>query len=236
MGDNIQYLVIRRRDSIGFVEFMRGKYNVSDTEYISNQIEGMTADERERLLTVPFDTLWDSLWGISEEGGHAYRNEREQSKNKLTQLINAIPSLKTLCETIPVIYDTPEWGFPKGRRELHESEYMCAMREFYEETNISHDDIFTLRNVEPISENFTGTNSVRYCHKYIIAYVPQNVGDNLSIVPKEVNPHMLQEVGDIRWCSLEEALTLIRASSVEKRAVLLRVDSILREFYPVRLG
>jgi 8-oxo-dGTP pyrophosphatase MutT (NUDIX family) len=196
----------------------------------------MTADERERLLNVPFDTLWDSLWGISEEGGHAYRNEREQSKNKLTQLMNAIPSLKTLCDTIPVIYDTPEWGFPKGRRELHESEYMCAMREFYEETNISHDDIYTLRNVEPISENFTGTNSVRYCHKYIIAYVPQNVGENLSIVPKEVNPHMLQEVGDIRWCSLEEALSLIRASSVEKRAVLLRVDNILREFYPVRLG
>jgi 8-oxo-dGTP pyrophosphatase MutT (NUDIX family) len=232
----IKYLMIQRRESIGFVEFMRGKYRVSDLAYVEQQIEGMTMAERERLLTQPFDVLWDDLWGVPREGNHAYRNERDQARQKLDQLRNGNPSLEALCKAIPAPFITPEWGFPKGRRDMHENEYACAMREFREETNISPSDVQTIRNLEPLSEVFRGTNSVRYCHKYFIAYTPSRVADLVCLPPPGINSQMSQEVGDIRWCSLEECLALIRPINVEKRNIILRVDALLKEFYPVRLG
>ena len=119
---------------------------------------------------------------------------------------------------------------------MNENEYGCAMREFQEETNISPNDIYTIRNLEPLAEIFTGTNSVKYCHKYFIAHVPTHIADSIQIASKQDNPHMYQEVGAIRWCSLEEALALIRPINVEKRNMILRVDALLKEFYPVRLG
>ena len=43
----IEYLLIQRRDSLGFVEMMRGKYSLTDYIYIIRQLKGMTVRERE---------------------------------------------------------------------------------------------------------------------------------------------------------------------------------------------
>jgi len=231
----IQFLMIQRRDSIGFVDFMRGKYRVNDTEYIIKQIEGMTRKERDRLIHKPFDTLWDELWGLPQEGFHAYRAEKEQARQKLEQLRSSVPSLQELIMRTPLLYDTPEWGFPKGRRDMYESEYACALREFYEETNLTDKDIYPIRNLEPLSELFTGSNSVEYCHKYFMAYVPPEAA-TIEMVPESINPHMFREIGDIRWCSLEEALSLIRPFHTEKKDVMIRAHAIVNSFYPVLLG
>jgi 8-oxo-dGTP pyrophosphatase MutT (NUDIX family) len=233
---DVQYLLIQRRDSIGFVDFMRGKYKVTDLDYIRTQVEGMTLNERERLVHRPFDELWDNLWGLPQEGFHAYRNEREQARTKLEFVRAASPSLMEIVQSTPLLYTTPEWGFPKGRRDMYESEYTCAIREFYEETNLREADIYPIKNLEPLSERFTGSNSIQYCHKYFLAYVPSRTAETVSMVPESVNPHMTREIGDIRWCSLEEALTLIRPTNTEKKNVLLRVDSLLKKYYPVMLG
>ena len=34
----------------------------------------------------------------------------------------------------------PEWGFPKGRRNLKERDRECAVREFSEETGLTAED------------------------------------------------------------------------------------------------
>jgi len=59
-----EYLLIRRKDTLGFVDFMRGKYSVYNKEYILNMIKQMTNDEKRRLITEQFSKLWDDLWGI----------------------------------------------------------------------------------------------------------------------------------------------------------------------------
>jgi 8-oxo-dGTP pyrophosphatase MutT (NUDIX family) len=233
---DIKYLMIQRRDSIGFVDFMRGKYKIGDNDYIIKQIEGMTRDERERLISKPFDALWDELWGLPQEGFHAYRAEREHARQKLEALRIATPSLAEIIESIPVIYLTPEWGFPKGRREMHESEYACALREFYEETNLSEADILPVRNLTPLSETFMGSNSIQYSHKYFMAYVRPESAVRVGMVSESVNPHMTREIGDIRWCSLEEAMSLIRPAHLEKQTVLKQADTILKTMFPVMIG
>jgi len=228
--------MIQRRDSIGFVDFMRGKYKIGDNEYIVKQIEGMTRDERERLVNKPFDALWDDLWGIPQEGFHTYRTEREHARQKLETLREATPPLSEIVQSIPVVYSTPEWGFPKGRRDMHESEYSCALREFYEETNLSDKDILPIRNLSPLSENFIGSNSIQYSHKYFMAYVHPESAARVAMVPESVNPHMTREIGDIRWCSFEDALALIRPSHVEKQMVLKQAHALLTTMFPVIVG
>ena len=41
---------------------------------------------------------------------------------------------------------------------------------------------------------------------------------------------MSSEIGNIKWCSLDEAITKIRPDNVEKREILLKAGKIIRNF------
>ena len=57
-----EYLMIRRKDTLGYIDFMRGKYSVSNHKYILNMFKQMTAVEKAKLATYTFDELWKDLW------------------------------------------------------------------------------------------------------------------------------------------------------------------------------
>ena len=42
--------MICRKDSLSFVDFMRGKYNITNTQHILNLITEMTITEKEMIL------------------------------------------------------------------------------------------------------------------------------------------------------------------------------------------
>ena len=233
---SLQYLMIQRKDSIAFIEIIRGKYKLNEYDYIRRHIASMTAEERVKLTTLSFDALWESLWGPTKEGFNSYRHEKEQGRQKLEALRTGTPSLQTLIEESGVAEQTPEWGFPKGRKNNNESEYACAMRETWEETNIRESNIIPIRNMDPIAERFVGSNGIPYCHKYFLAFAPTGVGEQSVEEAAKTNEYIQREVGDIRWCSLEEALSRIRPEHKEKQDVLLRVHSILHRYCPLYLG
>lgn len=229
-GTAIEYLLIQRKDSLGYIDILRGKYRLNDIPYITHQVRGMTRAEHTKLLTLPFDALWEDLWGPPVEGSNAYRHEKEQSRVKLEALRKGDPSLQTIIESVTTPWETPEWGFPKGRRDAHETEFACALRELWEETGLSESEVVPIRNLEPIREVFFGSNHIQYCHKYYIMYMP-TVKD-IALDP--ANAHMRREIGDLKWCTLEEGLSKIRPENVEKREVLLRVSRLLRNYCPLR--
>ena len=68
-----KYLLICRKDTLGFVDFMRGKYPLYDKNYIQNIVDEMTNDEKQRLITGNFEQLWKQLWG--DTIGIQYRGE-----------------------------------------------------------------------------------------------------------------------------------------------------------------
>ena len=133
-----EYLLIRRKDTIGYVEFMRGKYNIHSKMYLLNIISEMTNDEKERLLTETFDSLWNKLWG--NDIRNQYRSEEKVSMEKFESLKNGIVlnnddySLETLINEANKIHqwEETEWGFPKGRHNNQEKDLSCALREFEE--------------------------------------------------------------------------------------------------------
>ena len=75
----IQYLMICRKDSLGYVDFVRGKYPLHDKKYLTNIFSEMTLDEKHSLLTKDFSDMWENLWG--RDVGIQYRGEDMVRKN-----------------------------------------------------------------------------------------------------------------------------------------------------------
>ena len=58
----IEYLMICRKDTLGLMDFTRGKYSVNNKYYIMNMIAQMTNVEKQMILTESFDTIWRHVW------------------------------------------------------------------------------------------------------------------------------------------------------------------------------
>ncbi len=216
-----EYLLIRRRDSLGYIDFLRGKYLLSDAAYIQTLVNQMTNTERERLLNAPFDTLWTNLWNA--QNTRQYRSEYEHSKKTFEKIKSTGDihgkQLHKYISDATTLWEDPEWGFPKGRRSPHEAEKDCAIREFCEETGLRPKDLHIRTDESPECEEYCGSNGIQYRHKYYI-------GDCISDVSiNQNNKVQTREVGEIGWFSFEDAYLKIRATNPEKRAVLARVHA-----------
>ena len=217
----IKFLLVQRRDSIGFTEFMRGKYQERDEIYLMKLIEIMTDNERDRLLNQSYDELLEKF--IINKNCRHYRYEYVEAKDKHEKLLKN-GKLKELIEKAEHHWDEPEWGFPKGRRHLKESDVDCACREFEEETGFISKDYIIKKNVKPLEESFIGTNKIRYKHIYFL-------GKSSSQKLPEVNRNnktQLAEIGNIGWFNFQESLKKIRNYQREKMIVLKKAYSIIR--------
>ena len=217
------YLMIRRRDSLAYVEFLRGKYKLDNIEYIRTLLNGMTKEERSRLLSLPFDKLWENLWfgQITRQ----FRNENENARRvfesiKNTGDIHGKLLIRYIEETTTDWKDA-EWGFPKGRRTIHETETVCALREFTEETGIPNRFVTLLKEEPPLLEEYVGTNNIPYKQIYFIGVC----ADDTIAQHQPNNRIMNREVGNIGWFSFEEAFQKIRDTNSEKRNVLRNLHS-----------
>jgi 8-oxo-dGTP pyrophosphatase MutT (NUDIX family) len=236
---SLEFLMVQRRDSIGYIEILRAKYKVTDIQYIADQIAGMVQEERNALLTKSFDELWFGLWGTFNSGNNRqYKQEYDQAKVKFEVLRNgfehngAFHSFKTICDSTPIQWDTPEWGFPKGRRNVFETDYKCAVREFCEETSLRETDLRIIENLEPIRETFFGNNGIHYCHIYYLAYLPSHI----KVRFHKENQNMVREIGDIGWFNLDNALLKIRSTNIEKKEIILRASSLIKNVIPLFIG
>ena len=72
-NQSLEFLLIQRRDSLGFIELMRGRYRVTDIDYIRLHLGGITKEEREKYRKGPFEKLWNGMWGLDHS--HLYKNE-----------------------------------------------------------------------------------------------------------------------------------------------------------------
>ena len=222
----IKYLMIQRKDSLSFMEFIRGKYNVSDTIYIRQLVSSMTSNEKNLLLKKSFDEIWNYVWYQNNAINIKYTSEYIESKNKFEYLtINNI-LLNIINSVIHVIDQEQEWGFPKGRRKLKESDIDCAIREFGEETRIMEDDINIISDIIPFEEVFFGTNNILYKHTYYIAKL-KNSDINVSV--DETCLEQIREIRALNWFSYDEVVKHIKLYNIERHQIIEKIDKIIRE-------
>jgi 8-oxo-dGTP pyrophosphatase MutT (NUDIX family) len=223
-----EFLMIRRRDSFGFVDFIRGKYSLNDEAYIQRIIDEMTMTEKDSLLRLTFEQLWRLLWGEYTRGSQ-YKNEEHISFEKYRQVLGGIrtkdgriKNLHQFIEDSPTRWTETEWGFPKGRRNYNEKDLPCALRECLEETgyDITADNV--IQNIAPFEEIFMGSDMKCYKQKYFLAMV------DLDKKPKKA--HDIMEVGLMKWMSFNECIRTIRPYNLEKIGIVRKINNILSRY------
>lgn len=247
-NNQIEYLMIRRKNSLGFLDFMRGKYNVQNKQYILNMIKQMTVSEKEDLKTKSFNDLWKILWSIQSHensGDHNrkvdsynidchYKHEEMSSKDKFNMLKKGIytknkkwlfniQSLINECDLFEQ-WNEPEWGFPKGRRNYQEKDFDTAIREFSEETGYNSKYLKNIQNIFPFEEIFMGSNYKSYKHKYYLMYI-----DYCNCFYDE--NFKSSEVSKIEWKNYESCIQCIRSYNFEKKKIITNVHNLLKYIY-----
>ena len=222
----LQFLMIRRKDSFGFIDFMRGKYSPYNIFQVQNIVNEMSLSEKQRILTESFNDLWLNMWGNSSN--IHYKNEEMTSSKKMETIKNGIVindetiTLKDIIEKSTTKWIETEWEFPKGRRNHKENDLDCALREFEEETGISKKNIIVVENILPFEEIFIGTNHKSYKHKYFLAYMNDS--------EENLENYQLTEVSKIEWKTIDNCLESIRPYNLEKMKLITNINKVLQEY------
>ena len=314
-----QYLMVQRRDSLCYVEFVRGKYDLKDVGYITRLLSNMTNEERWKIQTSSFAELWLSFWQLDKiksvsrdylsakqkfeklragyfvtspsrisppkttpPNSHQKREyssfrTSERNKSRRTEYERALtqqreqdanygnvwcsfanhnhknPNPRHSCKSYPCSLYTQipryitlsdlinqtahssfveaEWGFPKGRRNINETDVRCALREFSEETGISLTKVHLHLCVRPFEEVFMGCNGVVYKHVYYLVQLIQNGQEDVETVDifVKLQGHKGQsrEVQCIRWFTAEQVLKKIKETNAERKDMFARVDYLI---------
>jgi hypothetical protein len=307
VSSRYKYLLICRKHTLGFVDFIRGKYNLLDINYLKRLIDQLTNYEKQIVMEKSFIELWNILWFskdtnrginciksnkqrkeyyIAENKFNTLRNGYNIVDNKIQQTFkilnnavleiendndndndnnylsssnsnsdsetseNSCPkneinnyydvfniqdtkkendtstfiSLGKLIKQSKTKWETPEWGFPKGRRNLKESNLDCSKREFMEETGLIETDFNVYYNINTLEESFLGTNNIPYKNIYYIGNVKELVSLSINMEKK----CQASEVSQLGFYDLDTCLEKIRPYNKEKIKILLEANKIIR--------
>lgn len=234
----LEYLMVQRKDSFCYVEFLRGKYTLDNKNYLLKMFLDMTQDEIDKIQTNTFDTLWKNLWQIKEctnylkeyneaklkfntlKGGYFIRNKENNNSLYFNLDYIVLQTVTTHCDT--------EWGFPKGRRNINEPDLNCAMREFSEETGLKSKHITVIKDIKPLEEVFSGSNKTRYKHVYYVAEI--NMDKNVhceKLLFDPSNKMQNREIRNVKWFSYNDVQNRIRSENIERKELFKRVNQLL---------
>jgi len=223
----VEFLMIRRKNSFGYIDFIRGKYIITNIEHLRTLFNEMSIDERELIRHNTFDVLWKNMWGETNISTQ-HKSEETSSQKKFDILRNGIVvnneiiNLNSLIDESTTQWKETEWEFPKGRRNHLEKDLDCALREFEEETGILKHKVNIVENILPFEELFIGSNHKSYKHKYFLGYTDT---DHTSL-----QNYQQSEVSKLEWKTIDECLESIRPYNLEKKQVIININKVLTEY------
>jgi len=226
--NGIQYLMIRRKNTFGFIDLIRGKYVHNNYDHLKIIFNEMSVEEKELILNNDFTTLWNNMWGpvMSTQ----FKSEEASSSKKFESLKMGIETdyglitLKKLIEESETAWLETEWEFPKGRRNYMEKDLDCALREFEEETNISSSYININKNIK-FEETYIGSNNLLYKTVYYIAYIPFIPKKIYKYYPTNIRKKFVSsEFYEIEWMEYQTAKDKLNDS---KKNVLEKINNYI---------
>ena len=225
--------MIQRKDSLCYIEFIRGKYKINDINYICKLFKYITNKEKTKIFENDFDTLWKDLW--KEYDINKFKKEYLQSKKKFDKIKKGFEHnnifidfnyLIGISENDNDLYNQTEWEFPKGRRNLNEHNIKCAIREFEEESGLDKNKIKLISN-KSYEEIYIAVNKTRYRHIYYIAKC-NNINDSISLFNPD-NKVQIKEVKDVKWLNYNNVISNIRNIYIERIELFKRINKIINK-------
>ena len=230
----VQFLMIRRKDSFGYIDFIRGKYSPYNIEQLQHTINEMSVIEKKQIITEPFNKLWAMMWG-NTSSDNQFRGEESISVKKFELITNGVYinnvkyTLRDLVNKSDTAWTETEWEFPKGRRNPQERDLDCGLREFEEETGYSQNSIAIVENILPYEEIFIGSNHKSYKHKYFLAYMNQYNNQEKDDMINLQN-YQRSEVSKLEWKTFDECLKSIRPYNLEKKKIITNINNLLQQY------
>lgn len=159
-GDDCAYYhMYKRRNTVEYEILITGNFHVYQ---LYDLLCLISKDERERILTNDWETLWDDLW--IDHNVVSYSSMKAQSKRKFNQIKDL---LSLLDESLICKIPERSYIFPKGRSENKESGWQTALREAKEETRNNYSKGSLYFN-SPIMQRFIGSDNNPYVDAYYV--------------------------------------------------------------------
>lgn len=191
----LEVLVVQRRFTYAFFDFVLGKY--TNIDHARNMFNNMTSTELLEIYSLNFERLWCKIW--IDRAHEAYF----KAFNRFTcnfmydgglilkrYILAAIPTGELL------------WNCPKGQKEFKskETDILCAVRELKEETSYEKRQYTILPNVtRKIAYIHDG---IRYVSKFYIGFLNQNITVHRFDIMKA------KEIEQQKWVTMNELKTL----------------------------
>ena len=207
-----EILLICKRFTYAYCIFIHSNYNTKSQEALSTLLNEMTLDEKMDILSLNFDQMWFRVWYINEK-----TITYAQMKNQF-ELIHLIDDAGVgLRRAISVSNNKDRiWEIPKGHKASNnESELVCAMREFYEETGVAKTG-YQLLSEQCVHYDYI-ENKILYKNKYFVAIANRKL--NLNRV---LSVDQLKEISDIRWLNMAK-IKLVDSSG--------RLETLVRSIF-----
>ena len=153
--NEFKLLLDSKEKFIAYIEFIRGKYSITNTTKLFNILENITKTELSNILNYDFDYLWNVLWSSNIDSILFKKNLKKNIV--LVKKFNFIKSrsnninIYDIISVLQIQYNETEWGIQKGRRNLNELDIVIGL-EFQEETNLTEEDYTIISSLSPIRE------------------------------------------------------------------------------------
>ena len=226
-----KYILVRRKNTIGFVEFIRGKYAMNDICYIKQLFNVMTEKEIELIQQKDFSFLWEFLWMDKKfnKVGNKVKRDYEAAHDKFEKIKQGYGdkkmSINFFIENKTKFYIEQEWGFPKGRRNFYENNFNAAIREFVEETNIKKDDIICSPESRVFQETYISYDNIEYQNIY---YLAKYKGNGKFSIDKSKH-EQFTEISNIQFFTFDQAIEKLRDYDNEKVKLITAVNKYLTD-------
>jgi 8-oxo-dGTP pyrophosphatase MutT (NUDIX family) len=224
----IKFLLVKRRHSLNYIDFIRGNYNINfeidididhnhdhdqnqDPDQLYKMFSLMSCNEIELIKTSDFNKLWEDLW-LKNAYKKKYLDEMYKSKKKFNYLKN-----NGFLNNISSNYVSTEWEIPKGRKNTNETNLDCAIREFKEETLLDKSNYDLINIIDPIHDTFIGTNGKKYTHIFYHSLFNNKQPSSTLI---NVNFNSNNEIEYASWLSWSELYDYIRPYNKNKINIL----------------
>lgn len=229
-----EVLLAHKRYTYAFADFIHGRYvrSRNGPEYtlssIASLFNQMTCEELLDIYSLRFDQMWYRIW-LTLENKDLYNRKyakfqstfiRDDGGATLKKFIMQARSIGTLL-----------WEVPKGRRQNNkESDLVCAIREFNEETGIEKNKYKFFPGIKrKISYISSGTRYICSYYAALATSYCSTVSGSATSKPTLSKVNTMGEISEIRWFDIEK-IRLIDVPGKHLEALVKPVFKIMNQY------